>query len=94
MAMTFARRVDRRKLTLLVTFARGRDVHPHRMDGLQEELREVAESGGFLPRNASLREQAKDLSESAVHAGGGGEVAAGGIEFGKVACPADDGTPR
>ncbi len=37
----------------------------------------MAEGGGFLARDAPLREQAKNLTESAVHAGGGGEVAAG-----------------
>jgi len=35
-------------------------------------------------------EEAKDLAESAVHATGGGEIAAGGIEFGKIECGADD----
>ncbi len=50
----------------------------------------MAEGGGFLARDAALREQAKHLTESAVHATGGGEVAAGGIEFGKVECAADD----
>jgi hypothetical protein len=37
-----------------------------------------------------LREQAKNLGESAVHAGGGGEIVAGGIEFGKVECRSDN----
>jgi hypothetical protein len=62
------------------------------MDGLQQELGEIAKRGGFLARDAPLREQAKNLSESAVHAGGGGEVAAGGIEFGKVERRSDDVT--
>ena len=44
----------------------------------------MTEGGGFLARNAALREQAKNHSQSAVHSGGGGEVAAGGIEFGKI----------
>jgi hypothetical protein len=44
----------------------------------------MAEGGGFLAGDAPLREQAKHLTEGAVHAGGGGEVAAGGIKFGKV----------
>jgi hypothetical protein len=65
----------------------------HEGDGPQQELGEVAEGGGFLARNAALREQAKNLSESAVHAGGGGEIAAGGMEFGKVECGPDDMTP-
>src|SRR5207245_2760333 len=39
-----------------------------------------------------LREQAKHLGEGAVHAGGGGEIATGGMEFGKVECGADDVT--
>ncbi len=52
----------------------------------------MAEGGGFLARNAALREQAKNLSESAVYAGGGGEIAAGGIEFGKIECATDDVT--
>ena len=55
-----------------------------------KSLREVAEGGGFLARDAALREQAKHLGESTVHAGGGGEIAAGGIEFGKIECGADD----
>jgi hypothetical protein len=46
----------------------------------------MTEGGGFLARNAPLREQTENLSESAVHAGGGGEIATGGIEFGKVEC--------
>ena len=50
----------------------------------------MAEGGGFLARDAPLREQAKNLTESAVHAGGGGEVVAGGMEFGKVERGADD----
>ena len=58
-------------------------------NGAQQKLGEMTESGGFLARNAPLREQAKNLSESAVHAGGGGEIAAGGMEFGKVECGAD-----
>ena len=53
---------------------------------------EIAEGGGFLARNAALREQAKNLSESAVHACEGGEVAAGGMEFGKIECRSDDVT--
>jgi hypothetical protein len=59
-------------------------------DGAQQKLGEMAESGGFLARNAPVREQAKNLCESAVHTGGGGEIAAGGIEFGKVERGADD----
>jgi len=50
----------------------------------------MTESGGLLARDAPLREQAENLSESAVHAGGGGEIAAGGMEFGKVECPSDN----
>ena len=53
-------------------------------NGAQQELGEMAEGGGFLAGDAALGEEAKDLSEGAVHAGGGGEVAAGGIEFGKI----------
>ena len=53
----------------------------------------MAEGGGFLARNAALREEAKDLTERAVHARGGGEIAAGGIEFGKIEGGADDGAP-
>ena len=49
----------------------------------------MTESGGFLARDAPLREQAKNLSEGAVHAGSGGEIVAGGIEFGKVERGAD-----
>jgi hypothetical protein len=55
-------------------------------------LGEIAEGGGFLARNAALREKAKNLRESAVHAGGGRKVAAGGMEFGKVECRSDDVT--
>jgi hypothetical protein len=76
-----------RKLLMPMTFAR--------KNASQQELGEMAEGGGFLARNAPEREQAKNLGERAVHAGGGGEVAAGGIEFGKVECGADDtGVPR
>ena len=59
-------------------------------DGAQQKLGEMAESGGFLARNAPVREQAKNLCESSVHTGGGGEIAAGGMEFGKVERGADD----
>lgn len=52
----------------------------------------MAEGGGFLARDAALREQAKNLAEGAVHAGRGSEVAAGGMELGKVECGADDVT--
>ena len=52
----------------------------------------MAEGGGFLARDAPLREQAKHLGEGAVHAAGGGEVAAGGMEFGKVERRSDDVT--
>jgi hypothetical protein len=58
----------------------------------EEELGEVAEGGGFLARDAALGEQAKHLTESTVHAGGGGEVAAGGIEFREIEGAADDVT--
>src|SRR5260370_34045919 len=46
-------------------------------DGLQQEVAELGEGGGFLARDAVLREQAKHLAESAVHACGGGEGPAG-----------------
>ncbi len=59
-------------------------------NGAQQKLGEMTESGGLLARDAPLREQAENLSESAVHAGGGGEIAAGGMEFGKVECPSDN----
>ena len=62
-------------------------------DRLQQEVGEFGEGGGFLAGNAALREQAKDLAERAVHAGGGGEIVAGGIEFGKIEGAADDGAP-
>jgi len=52
----------------------------------------VAEGGGFLARDAPLGEQAKDLSESAVNSRRGSEVAAGGMELGKVEYGADDVT--
>ena len=52
----------------------------------------MAEGGGFLARDTPLREQAKNLGEGAVHASGGGEVAAGGKEFGKIECGANDVT--
>ena len=55
----------------------------------QQELGEMGEGGGFLTRDAALREKAKDLSEGAVHAGGGGEVAGGGKEFGEIERSAD-----
>ena len=77
-----------------------RDADPDRIGGFgahggngpQQELGEVAEGGGFLAGNTALREQAEDLGEGAVHAAGGGEVAAGGIKFGKVECATDDVT--
>ena len=78
-----------RKLLMPMTFARK---NAHGGDGTQQELGEVAEGGGFLARDAPLREQAKHLGEGAVHAGGGGEITAGGMEFGKVECGADDVT--
>jgi len=62
-------------------------------NGLQQEVAELGEGGGFLAGDAALREQAKHLSEGAAHAGGCGEIAAGGIEFGKVERAADDGAP-
>ena len=52
----------------------------------------MAEGGGFLARDAPLGEQAKDLSESAVNSRRGSEVAAGGMELGKVEYGADDVT--
>src|SRR5207245_11107159 len=61
-------------------------------DALEQGVAELGEGVGFLARNAALREQAKNLGEGAVHAGGGGEVAAGGIEFGKIECATDDVT--
>src|SRR6266566_3007876 len=86
MPMTFARRkVDVRG----GSFARK---NAHGGNGSQQKLREMAEGGGFLAGDAALREQAKHLGEGAVYAGGGGEVAAGGIEFGKIECGADDVT--
>src|SRR6266581_4495426 len=74
-----------------------RDADPGRIgahggNGTQQELGEVAEGGGFLARDAPLREQAKHLGEGAVHAGGGGEIAASGMEFGKVERRSDDVT--
>jgi len=53
-------------------------------NALQQEMGEFGEGGGFLAGDAALREQAKHLAEGAVHAGGGGEIARGGKEFGKV----------
>jgi hypothetical protein len=64
----------------------------HDGNGTQQELREMTEGGGFLTRNPALREEAKNLRESAVHAGGGAEVAAGRIEFGKIERLSDDVT--
>ncbi len=99
MPMTFARRkVDVRG----GTFARrnallaldNRVFGAGHGNGPQQELGEVAEGGGFLARDAPLRKQAEDLGEGAVHAGGSGEVAAGGIKFGEVECGADDVAAR
>ena len=88
--------VDRRKLIPLVTFAGGPDriggFGAGGRNGSQQELGEMAEGGGFLARDTPLREQAKNLGEGAVHASGGGEVAAGGKEFGKIECGANDVT--
>src|SRR5438128_12320692 len=85
-----------REIPRLTMFARDADpgriggFGAHEGDGTQQELGEMAEGGGFLSRDAALREQAKDLSESAVHAAGGGEIAAGGVEFGKGERRSDD----
>ncbi len=95
MPMTFAGRRDdfviREKRILWVAFSRrtGR-IGAGGGDALQQEVAEFGEGGGFLARDAALREQAEHLGESAVHAGGGGEIAAGGIEFGKIETGADD----
>jgi len=62
-------------------------------DRLQQEVAELGEGGGFLAGDAALREEAKHLAERAVHARGGGEIAAGGIEFGKIEGAPDDGAP-
>ena len=59
-------------------------------DRSQQELSEMAEGGGFLTRDAPLDEQAKNQGEGAVHAGGGGEVAGGGKQFGKIERGAED----
>src|SRR4029077_1251691 len=80
----------RRRGPSLMIFAR--DTDPDRIggfgaggrDALQEEVAELGEGGGFLAGNVALREEAKHLAERAVHAGGGGEIAACGIEFGKI----------
>ena len=59
-------------------------------DRLQQKVAEFGKGGGFLAGDAALREQAEDLGESAVHAGGGGEVAGGGKEFGEIVGSAAD----
>jgi hypothetical protein len=71
-------------------FARHTDPGRIGGNGLQQEVAKFGEGGGFLARDAALREQAEHLGESAVHAGGGSEIAAGGIEFGKIETGADD----
>jgi hypothetical protein len=90
--------VDRRNLLMPMTFAGGPGrvggFGMHKGDGPQQELGEVAEGGGFLARNAALREKAKNLSESSIHAGSGGEVAAGGIKFRKIERRSDNLTSR
>ena len=99
--MIFARDdlVTREKRILWVAFSRrtdriGGDAFGTRGgDRLQQEVAELGEGGGFLARDAALREEAKDLAESAAHASGGGEIAAGGKEFGKIEGAADDGAP-
>ena len=97
--MIFARDdlVTREKRILWVAFSRRTDriggFGAGGRDALQEEVAELGEGGGFLAGNAALRKEAKHLAESAVHAGGGGEIAAGGIEFGKIEGGADDGAP-
>src|SRR5437879_6377896 len=53
-------------------------------DRLQQQVAEFGESGGLLAGDAALRQQAKNLAQSAVHAGGGREIAGGGKEFGEV----------
>ena len=60
-------------------------------NALQQEVAEFGEGGGFLAGDAALREEAKHLAERAVHARGGGEIAAGGIEFWKIEGVPDDG---
>src|SRR5580700_10511012 len=81
--------LDNRSHGLLV-FTRGDGFGAGGGNALEQQLAELGEGGGFLTRNAALREQAEDLTEGAVHAGGRGEIAAGGIEFGKIETGADD----
>lgn len=85
--------VTREKRILWVAFSRKTDriggFGAREGDGAQQKLGEMAEGGGFLAGDAPLGEEAEDLSESAVHAGGGREIGAGGIEFGKVESRSD-----
>ena len=89
--------INREKRILWVAFSRraGRigGFGANGRDGLQQEVAEFGEGGGFLAGDAALREEAKDLAEGPVHANGGGEITAGGIEFGKIEGAADDGAP-
>jgi hypothetical protein len=59
-------------------------------DRLQQKVAEFGEGGGFLTGDAALREQSEDLGERAVHAGGRGEIARGGKEFGEIVGSAAD----
>src|SRR5690242_3711357 len=59
-------------------------------NALQQKMGEFGEGGGFLAGDAALREQAKHMTEGAVHAGGGGEVARGGKQFGEIVALAAD----
>ena len=63
----------------------------HGENALEQEVTELSEGGGFLAGDAPLRQQAKNLGESAVDTGGVGEVAAGGIEFGEIEFAAEEG---
>jgi hypothetical protein len=49
-------------------------------NGLQQKLGEIAEGDGLLLGDASLSHEEKNLGESAVDVGGGGEIAAEGFE--------------
>jgi len=52
-------------------------------DGLQQELCEVAEGDGVFARDATLGHEEIRVGESAVDAGGGGEIGTERFEFGR-----------
>jgi len=53
-------------------------------DGLQQELREIAEGDGVFAGDAALRHEEEGMGDGAVDVGGGGEIAAERFECGRL----------